>query len=97
MRILKRSPTPKLGDRRPKVWGILWLNSLAVLVVPEIDLKRWSREKEYLAFDGEKFTISWVTNKHLCLLLFEVLMLIDSDVANVGRSINKKREKRQPF
>ena len=55
---MKRSPTPKLGDLRPKVYGSVCVNSLGVVVVPEIDLKRWSFEKVYLAFEGEKLTAS---------------------------------------
>jgi hypothetical protein len=34
------------------------VNSLGVRVLPEIDLNRWSREKEYFAFEGEKLTMS---------------------------------------
>ncbi len=53
---LKRSPTPKLGDRRPKVDGNWWLNS--TFVAPEMDLNRCPFEKEYFCFDGEKLTLS---------------------------------------
>ena len=74
MRTLKRSPTPKLGDRRPNVCGKFTVNSLGVRYVPEIDLNRESFEKEYLAFDGEKFTASCVTSRHLWFLLLELMV-----------------------
>ena len=68
-----RSPMPKLGDLRPNVVGRWWLNS--TLVAPEIDLNRDPLEKEYFCFDGEKLTLSWVSDRHLCLLLWWVVIL----------------------
>ena len=73
---LKRSPTPKLGDLRPKVAGNVCVNSLGVGVVPEIDLNRWSRENENFCFVGEKFIASWVTSRHLCLPDVERLIVV---------------------
>ena len=64
---LKRSPTPKLGDLRPKVEGNVCVNSLASKVWPASDLNRLSFEKEMLAFVGEKLTCSCVKSRHLCL------------------------------
>ena len=43
--------------------------------MPDIERKRWSLEKEYFALEGEKFTISWVTSRHLCFGLVYVLMM----------------------
>ena len=74
--ILKRSPIPKLGERRPNVCGKVCENSDGVLVVPVIDLKRWSFEKLYLALVGLKFMASWVTSRHLCLVFAETLIII---------------------
>ena len=65
MRTLKRSPTPKLGDLRPKVLGKVCVNSLASCLWPEIDLNLWSFPNERVAFDGEKFTASCVVKRHL--------------------------------
>ena len=66
MRTLKRSPTPKLGDLRPKVLGNVCVNSLCSCLCPEMDLNRWSFANECVAFDGEKFTASCVVRRHLC-------------------------------
>lgn len=64
---LKRSPTPKLGDRCPNVAGRVWVNSLGSFLDPAIDLNLWSRENEYFYCVLEKFMASCVTIRHLCL------------------------------
>ena len=74
---LKRSPMPKLGDLLPKVPGKWWLNSQCV--GPEIDLNLDPFEKEYFALDGEKFTLSWVIERHLCFELWVVLILLQTE------------------
>ena len=69
----KRSPTPKLAVLLPNVLGRWVVNSH--LVAPVIDLKRDPFPNEYFCFDGEKLTLSWVSDRHLCLLLWAVLIL----------------------
>ena len=78
---MKRSPTPKLGDLLPKVCGNVCVNSLGVLTVPEIDLKRESFENEYFAFDGEKLMASCVSSRPF-LLLDIVLYIAVSTLAS---------------
>lgn len=73
-RTLKRSPTPKLGDRRPKVDFMVCVNSLFSYLCPEIELNRLSLAKECDIFEGEKLMDSCVNNRHLCLLLFDTLI-----------------------
>ena len=74
---LKRSPTPKLGDLLPKVPGKWWLNSQRV--GPETDWNLEPFEKEYFALDGEKLTLSWVNERHLCFELWVVLILLQTE------------------
>lgn len=72
---LKRWPTPKLGDLRPKVEGSVCVNSLFSFTWPAIDLNRLSFEKEKFAFVGEKLTCSWVKRRHLCFPELDSVMM----------------------